>query len=104
MIGITEGAAAKIRVLVADRPDKGLRLKVVGGGCSGLQYKMDVDETKPGDKVFERDGARVFADRRSYLYLHGSELDYAESLLESGFRVENPNVKKSCGCGQSFSV
>jgi iron-sulfur cluster assembly protein len=104
MIGITEGAASKIRDLVADSPEKGLRLKVIGGGCSGLQYKMDVDETKPGDKVFERDGARVFADRRSYLYLLGSELDYAETLMESGFRVENPNVKKSCGCGQSFSV
>ena len=104
MIGITEGAAAKIRDLVADNPERGLRLKVIGGGCSGLQYKMEVDATKPGDKVFERDGARVFADRRSYLYLHGSELDYAESLMESGFRVENPNIKKSCGCGQSFSV
>ena len=104
MIGISEGAAAKIRDLVADAPERGLRLRVVGGGCSGLQYKLDVDATKPGDKVFERDGARVFTDRRSYLYLLGSELDYAESLMESGFRVENPNVKKSCGCGQSFSV
>ena len=104
MIAISEGAARKILDLVADRPEGGLRLKVVGGGCSGLQYKMEVDDSKPGDKVFERDGARVFADRRSYLYLHGSELDYGESLMESGFRVENPNVKKSCGCGNSFSV
>lgn len=104
MIAISEGAARKIIDLVAEQPERGLRLKVVGGGCSGLQYKMEVDDSKPGDKVFERDGARVFADRRSYLYLHGSELDYQESLMESGFRVENPNVKKSCGCGNSFSV
>ena len=104
MIAISEGAAAKIKDLVSGEPERGLRLKVIGGGCSGLQYKMEVDATKPGDKVFERDGARVFADRRSYLYLHGSELDYAETLMESGFRVQNPNVKASCGCGNSFSV
>lgn len=104
MIAISESAARKIRELVAERPEAGFRLKVVGGGCSGLQYKMGVDEPKPGDKTFERDGARVLADRRSYLYLHGSELDFAEGLMESGFRVVNPNVKKSCGCGNSFSI
>jgi len=104
MIAISESAARRIREMVAERPSDGFRLKVIGGGCSGLQYKMEVDEQKPGDKIFERDGAQVLADRRSYLYLHGSELDYAEGLMESGFRVNNPNVKKSCGCGNSFTV
>jgi iron-sulfur cluster assembly protein len=104
MIAISESAARKIRELVTDRPGAGFRLKVVGGGCSGLQYKMGVDEPKPDDKTFEREGAQVLADRRSYLYLHGSELDFAEGLMESGFRVVNPNVKKSCGCGNSFSI
>lgn len=104
MIAISESAARRIREMVAERPGGGFRLKVIGGGCSGLQYKMEVDQPKAGDKVFERDGAQVLADRRSYLYLHGSELDYAEGLMESGFRVVNPNVKKSCGCGNSFTV
>lgn len=104
MIAISENAARRIRDMVSEVPDRGLRLKVIGGGCSGLQYKIDLDGPRPGDRVFEREGAKVFADRKSYLYLHGSELDFAETLIESGFKVSNPNVAKSCGCGNSFSV
>lgn len=104
MIAITDRAAQKIQSLVGEHPEKAFRLKVVGGGCSGLQYKLDVDDPRPGDKVFERDGVRVVTDRRSYLYLHGTELDYAEGLMESGFKLNNPNVKSSCGCGASFTV
>lgn len=104
MITISESAARKIRALIGDQAGKVLRVKVIGGGCSGLQYKLDVDETRSGDKVFERDGVSVVSDRKSYLYLHGTELDYAEGLMESGFKLNNPNVKKSCGCGASFSV
>jgi iron-sulfur cluster assembly protein len=104
MITISETAARKIRDLVGPEPGKALRVKVIGGGCSGLQYKLDVDEPRPGDKVFERDGVSVVSDRKSYLYLHGTELDYAEGLMESGFRLNNPNVKKTCGCGASFTV
>ncbi|MEA2627365.1 MAG: iron-sulfur cluster assembly protein [Candidatus Binatota bacterium] len=104
MITVTANAARKIRSLVDGKEAEGLRLKVVGGGCSGLQYKMDVGVHREGDRVFELEGAKVFADRKSYLYLHGSELDYAESLMESGFHLTNPNVKRSCGCGNSFSV
>ncbi|MBI2962455.1 MAG: iron-sulfur cluster assembly accessory protein [Deltaproteobacteria bacterium] len=104
MITISESAARKIKALIGDQAGKVLRVKVIGGGCSGLQYKLDVDETRSGDKVFERDGVSVVSDRKSYLYLHGTELDYAEGLMESGFKLNNPNVKKSCGCGASFSV
>jgi iron-sulfur cluster assembly protein len=104
MITISENAARKIKALIGERPGKVLRVKVVGGGCSGLQYKLDVDEPRAGDRVFERDGVSVVADRKSYLYLHGTELDYSEALMESGFKLNNPNVKKSCGCGASFSV
>ncbi len=108
MVGITvtERAAKRIKALVGGQGDeaKGLRLKVVGGGCSGLQYKMDIDAAQPGDRVFERDGARVVVDIKSLLFLNGTELDYEEGIMESGFRVNNPNVKRSCGCGASFGI
>jgi iron-sulfur cluster assembly protein len=106
MVSITERAAEKIKQLqVAENKDsQGLRLKVVGGGCSGLQYKMDLDLQKPGDRIFEKDGAKVLVDMKSLLYLNGTELDYKEELMQSGFVFQNPNVKRSCGCGTSFTV
>ena len=106
MIDMTEQAAARIERLVADkgRPGTGLRVKVVGGGCSGLTYKMDLDEIRQGDKVFERGGAKLVVDRKSFLYLNGTILDYQDGLMSSGFNLQNPNVKRSCGCGSSFIV
>jgi len=103
---MTDGAAAKIKMLAAEKgiTDGGLRVKVVGGGCSGLTYKMDVDMPRDGDKVFERDGAKVVVDRKSFLYLKGTELHYHDELMASGFTLRNPNVKRSCGCGSSFVV
>jgi iron-sulfur cluster assembly protein len=103
---ITERAAEKIKQLVAaeEKNKDGLRLKVVGGGCSGLQYKMDLDLQKPGDRVFEKEGAKILVDMKSLLYLNGTELDYKEELMQSGFVFQNPNVKRACGCGTSFSV
>lgn len=105
-ITLTDNAVEKILTLVAnDQSDeKGLRVKVVGGGCSGLSYKMDLDQKRDGDRVFERDGARIIVDRKSYLYLNGTELDYADDLMHAGFNLRNPNVKRSCGCGASFGV
>jgi iron-sulfur cluster assembly protein len=105
-ITISERAAEKIRSLVAESGKAGaaLRIKVVGGGCSGLQYKMDLDVERPGDKVFGEGDARVLVDRKSFLYLNGTELDYNEGLMNSGFTLHNPNVKRSCGCGASFTV
>jgi iron-sulfur cluster assembly protein len=106
MISMTDGAARKILALVAEKglADGGLRVKVVGGGCSGLTYKMDLDQARNGDKIFERDGAKLVVDRKSFLYLNGTELDYADELMSAGFNLRNPNVKRSCGCGSSFVV
>ena len=105
-ITLSENAAAKIRSLLAahEKVANGLRVKVVGGGCSGLQYKMDLDVERPGDKVFGNDDAKLLVDRKSFLYLNGTELDYNEGLMQSGFSLHNPNVKRSCGCGASFTV
>ena len=105
-ITITPMAAAKIHELAtaSDKPTAGLRVKVVGGGCSGLQYKMDLDLEKEGDKVFTDGEGKVIVDRKSFLYLNGTELDYTDSLMDAGFKLRNPNVKRTCGCGASFSV
>lgn len=105
-ITLSDKAAAKIHALLAEqnKPEGGLRVKVVGGGCSGLQYKMDLDVERPGDKVFGTPEAKILVDRKSFLYLNGTELDYNEGLMQSGFNLHNPNVKRSCGCGASFTV
>lgn len=105
-ISLSDNAAAKIRTLLAaqEQAASGLRVKVVGGGCSGLQYKMDLDVERPGDKVFGTDDAKLLVDRKSFLYLNGTELDYNDGLMQSGFNLRNPNVKRSCGCGASFTV
>src|SRR5262245_31325734 len=105
-VNVTEQAAAKIKEMIAagNRERQGLRQKVVGDGCSGLQYKSDLDLPKTNDKVFEKDGAKDLVDMKSWLYLSGNELDYKEELMQSGFVFQNPNVKKSCGCGASFTV
>jgi iron-sulfur cluster assembly protein len=103
-ISLSDNAVMRILSLVGERPEKGLRVKVVGGGCSGLQYRMDLDQPTENDKVFERDGAKVVVDRKSFLYLNGTEVDYNDGLMGAGFTLNNPNVKRSCGCGASFSV
>src|SRR5262245_15692400 len=105
-VNVTGRAAAKIKEMITaeHKEGQGLRLKVVGGGCSGLQYKLDFDVPKGSDKVFEKDGAKVLVDMKSLLYLSGTELDYKEELMQSGFVCQNPNVKKACGCGASFTV
>ena len=103
-VTLSETAVKKIHQLTADKPESGLRVKVVGGGCSGLQYRMEIDSAKERDKVIERDGARLIVDKKSFLYLNGSELDYGEDLMAAGFRLVNPNAKRTCGCGESFVV
>ena len=105
-VSLTDRAAARIKEVVAaeNREGQGLRVKVVGGGCSGLQYKVDFDQPKTTDKIFEKDGAKVLVDMKSLLYVSGTELDYKDELMQSGFVFQNPNVKKACGCGQSFMV
>lgn len=107
MITITENAVKAVKRLQTqfEKPESAIRVAVTGGGCSGLTYKVDMAE-KPEekDKVFEQDGIKVFIDPKSYLYLAGVELDYEESLTQSGFRFNNPNAKSGCGCGTSFNV
>ena len=104
-ISMTDRAATRIIALRATASDAhGLRIKVIGGGCSGLQYKMDLDVEKPGDKIFEHNGAKLIVDRKSFLYLNGTELDYRDEVMASQFVIQNPNAKRTCGCGESFSV
>ena len=107
MIQVTSQAITQIRKCRDDAgtPHAGLRVGVVGGGCSGLSYKLDFqDSSKPEDKVFEQDGVKIFIDPKSFLYVKGLTLDYSGGLNGVGFTFTNPNATKSCGCGTSFSV
>ncbi len=104
-ITITDRAAEKIRALLAGAKEgHGLRVKVVEGGCSGFEYKMDIDFPAAEDQVFEKNGARIMLDSMSILRLNGTELDYKNELMQAGFVFHNPNVKGTCGCGTSFST
>jgi iron-sulfur cluster assembly protein len=108
MIQITEAAAHRIRTLMAKQGvrEGGLRVGVKGGGCSGLSYTFVWErQARTGDEVFEGpDGAKIFIDRKSLLYLDGTVLDYDTSLLSKGFVFNNPNAKTTCGCGSSFGA
>ena len=107
-VQVTERAIKHIRVAMAKEgiaPEVGgLRLGVMGGGCSGLSYSIKFD-TRPRerDRVFDFDGVRIFVDPKSFLYLQGMTLDYEETLMRQGFNFINPNSTRSCGCGSSFS-
>lgn len=90
---------------IASDPSYFLRVSVVGGGCSGLSYKMDFDnEQKPTDQVFEDNGVKVVTDLKSFLYLVNTTLDFSDGLNGKGFYFSNPNASRTCGCGESFSV
>ena len=107
MITLTDSAAAKLADLLKTqaKPEDGLRVRVVGGGCSGLSYQMEFDQPQPTDQVFEgAHGAKVLVDPKSYLYLAGTELDYIDGLQGAGFSLKNPNAKGGCGCGSSFTA
>lgn len=104
---LTPNAIAKVKEIMAqqDPAPTGLRVGVVGGGCSGFSYSMNF-ENGAGmmDKVYEFDGLKVFIDATSVVYLNGATVDYVETLEGAGFKFENPNVRSTCGCGSSFSV
>jgi iron-sulfur cluster assembly accessory protein len=107
MIIVTDSALKQLQLLVegqADPAGKGLRIFVETGGCAGMQYGMAIDHLKEGDEVFEQDGARVFIDAFSAKYLAGSTVDFCDDLTGSGFRIQNPNATRSCGCGSSFET
>jgi len=107
MIQLTPTAVSKVQEILGSQEPQpaGLRIAVVGGGCSGFSYSMAF-ENNPGmlDKTYNFDGLKVFIDQASLLYLDGAEVDYVESLEGSGFKFSNPNVKSTCGCGSSFSA
>jgi iron-sulfur cluster assembly protein len=107
LVKLTASAAKKVATLLAKqgRGSGVLRVAVVGGGCSGLQYKMDLqDGPASRDILVESGGVRVVVDPKSALYVTGSELDYSEALQDGGFKVKNPNAATTCSCGESFSA
>ena len=107
MVTLTDIAAEKVSTFLASQEPSegaGLRVGVRGGGCSGFQYALALDEKRDGDHVFEDHGIRVIVDDASLQYVSGSVVDYKESLMGAGFEVNNPNVVAACGCGSSFRV
>jgi iron-sulfur cluster assembly protein len=106
MITLTTDAIAKVKSILAERNEEsGLRIAVVGGGCSGFQYQMTLDkEPQVDDQVIDMEGLKVFVDTKSLLYLNGTKVDYVDGLSGSGFKFDNPNAKTSCGCGESFEA
>jgi iron-sulfur cluster assembly accessory protein len=106
-ITLTANAVSKVKEIMAQQTPAptGLRVGVVGGGCSGFSYSMQFENSAGMmDKVFEFDGLKVYVDATSVMYLNGCIVDYVETLEGAGFKFENPNVKSTCGCGSSFSV
>ncbi len=107
MIGLSETAAVKVRELIESRPNEtgGLRVGVRGGGCSGFTYFLEFAEAaNKGDREVDSHGVVLFVDPKSYLYLMGTEIDFVDGLNGSGFKFTNPNARRTCGCGESFSV
>ncbi len=107
MINLTESAVSKVHEILGTQDPKpeGLRISVVGGGCSGFSYSMAFEnKANMLDKVYSYNGLKVFVDQASLLYLDGANVDYVENVEGSGFKFENPNVKSTCGCGSSFQA
>ena len=106
-IMLTENAAIRINAILKGENKVGyaLRVSVVGGGCSGMSYNIAFDDNKQEfDKVFECKGVKIFCDLKSWLYVKGTEIDYSDDLLSGGFKINNPNAERTCGCGTSFSA
>ena len=104
---LTDQAIEKVKEILSQQDPKpaGMRVGVVGGGCSGFSYQMNFETESNGmDQVVEFDGLQVFVDQTSLMYLDGTRLDYVDGLEGAGFKFDNPNVKSTCGCGSSFSV
>jgi iron-sulfur cluster assembly protein len=106
MIKVTESAVRQLRFLLQKQggTEKGLRVQIAKGGCSGLQYEMSLDEKKPGDAVVEREGMQFLVDSESAQYLRDATLDFHDGLTGAGFQIVNPNAARTCGCGSSFEA
>ncbi len=106
-ITLTDAAAEMVKNLLEQKevPDHGLRVFVAGGGCSGMQYGMALEaEPRPYDHVIEKSGVKVFIDPTSMMYLNNATIDYEDSIMGGGFKIDNPNAVSSCGCGSSFKT
>ena len=108
MIALTPAATQEVKRLFEkeQKPNLAIRLGIKGGGCSGMTYVLSLDDATPKqyDEVFDQDGVKVLVDAKSHLYLNGMTVDFKSSLMGGGFEFSNPNAKKSCGCGTSFTV
>ena len=104
MITLTTSAAKKIKLLLVNKTETGIRPAVQGGGCSGFTYKLEFDNQKVDDRIIESHGVNLYVDPKSYLYLLGTQIDFVDELNQTGFKFTNPNAKRTCGCGESFSV
>ena len=107
LINVTESAASKIKDLLAEesKTDSGLRVFVQGGGCSGFQYGLMIEESGGvGDQTFESNGIKLYVDPVSLSYLKGAEVDFVDTITGGGFTIKNPNATSTCGCGSSFNV
>tara|TARA_B100001113_G_C20945961_1_gene550947 strand:+ start:65 stop:448 length:384 start_codon:yes stop_codon:yes gene_type:complete len=106
-ITVTKSAVKRLKAVMAsdNKDDHFLRMSVEGGGCSGMTYKMDFEKTKgPHDREFQSNGLAIVCDLKSWLYLKDVEIDYSDDLLNGGFKIQNPNAERTCGCGTSFSA
>ena len=104
MITLTDAAASKMKTMLVEKEETGVRAAVQGGCCSGFTYKLLFDNRKDGDKVINDRDVEIYLDPKSFLYLMGTEIDFIDDLSQSGFKFVNPNAKRTCGCGESFSI
>ena len=104
---LTDDAIKRIKAILngENKSNHALRVSVVGGGCSGMNYNLSFDDNKGEfDKVFKIEGVKVYCDLKSWLYVKGTTIDFSDDLLSGGFKIDNPNAERTCGCGTSFSV
>ena len=105
MINLTDSAVNKIKEVLEDTENTGVRAAIQGGGCSGFTYKLTMEkEPDPDDKVIEIKGVKLFVDKKSYLFLIGTTIDFVSEMMQMGFKFINPNAKRTCGCGESFGI
>ena len=106
-IELTKRAASRVKAILSSEKKEGfaLRVAVTDGGCSGMNYNISFDDNKQEfDKVYEAHGVKIFCDLKSWLYVKGTTIDFSDDLLSGGFKIENPNANRTCGCGTSFSA
>ena len=104
MITLSESAAKKMKAMLANKQESGVRAAVQGGGCSGFTYRLLFDDKNEGDRVLADKGVEIYVDPKSFLYLMGTMIDFVDELNQAGFKFVNPNAKRTCGCGESFSI